>query len=573
MSERCLVQGAWCLVKRVSVLAFRLLVLAVVTWAFFGGPFCWLAVKAQGLLWGVVATLLLGRFFCRSFCPLGILQSLVSWIFHPKRHVRRVCTRLPETKAQRIVRWSVLAACVALGVSGYMGVASMALPISIYGKAVTLWAPGVAVFALVMTLAAVGKGRVWCNWVCPFGTVFNLVAKISLKKDKIDAGCEHCRKCYGKKVEAVSRPLEKSGNSPFCTSGQETASTLEPAEPSKTASNMSATRRETLKGVAVLAVTEKFVDGGYADVSLPGVPERENDVLPPGAGDRRTFAWKCVGCQLCVANCPGKCLAPSTRLTSFGQPVMDFRHGYCIENCVKCSAVCPERALLPLQREQRPNVHVGCAVWKKDLCVRTTNGDQCTACVRKCPVQAIHLVKGFPVVDREKCIGCGACEHVCPSRPMPAIYVKGYEMQRVVNPISEADLLAEMKAKIAAGESVVVARGGVIVASEKGRGIGPLVKLYDAGKLRDAIVVDKVIGRAAAALCAQGGAKKVFASLAGKGAGELLEARGIPLAAEKTVDVILNHEQSGSCPMEKAVSGIEEPAKMIEAIRKAMRKK
>ena len=565
MSERCLVQGAWCLVKRVSVLAFRLLVLAVVTWAFFGGPFCWLAVKAQGLLWGVVATLLLGRFFCRSFCPLGILQSLVNWIFHPKRHVRRVCTRLPETKAQRIVRWSVLAACVALGVAGYMGVASMALPISIYGKAVTLWAPGVAVFALVMALAAVGKGRVWCNWVCPFGTVFNLVAKISLKKDKIDAGCEHCRRCFGK---CGNMEVWKCGSMEVrkCGEGEKSGNV-------KKGEGEGVSRRETLKGVAVLAVTEKFVDGGYADVSLPGVPERENDVLPPGAGDRRTFAWKCVGCQLCVANCPGKCLVPSTKLKSFGQPVMDFRHGYCIENCVKCSEVCPERALLPLQREQRPNVHVGCAVWKKDLCVRTTNGDQCTACVRKCPVQAIHLVKGFPVVDREKCIGCGACEHVCPSRPMPAIYVKGYEMQRVVNPISEADLLAEMKAKIAEGESVVVARGGVIVASEKGRGIGPLVKLYDAGKLRDAIVVDKVIGRAAAALCAQGGAKKVFASLAGKGAGELLEARGIPLAAEKTVDVILNHEQSGSCPMEKAVSGIEEPAKMIEAIRKAMRKK
>ena len=84
--------------------------------------------------------------------------------------------------------------------------------------------------------------------------------------------------------------------------------------------------------------------------------------------------------------------------------------------------------------------------------------------------------------------------------------------------------------------------------------------------------MDKVVGRAAAAICAAGGAKKVFALMAGRGAAELLAARGIPLQAEKTVDAILNRKQDGRCPMEQAVGGIEEPQKMIEAIRKAMKK-
>jgi len=129
-----------------------------------------------------------------------------------------------------------------------------------------------------------------------------------------------------------------------------------------------------------------------------------------------------------------------------------------------------------------------------------------------------------------------------------------------------------MKVRIEAGAAVVVARNGVIVAVEEGRGIGPLVKLYEARNLEGAIVVDKVIGRAAAALCVTGGAKKVFAQLAGKGAAELFEKHGIPFAAEKTVDVILNHEQKGSCPMEKAVAGLDNPEQMVEAIRKAMKK-
>ena len=107
----------------------RVLVLAMVFAAFAGWPVCWAALRAQGVLWGAVATLLLGRFFCEAICPLGIVQSLVNWICHPKTHVRRVCSRLPETKAQRIVRWSIVAVCVVLGACGCMGPAKLLVPI------------------------------------------------------------------------------------------------------------------------------------------------------------------------------------------------------------------------------------------------------------------------------------------------------------------------------------------------------------------------------------------------------------------------------------------------------------
>ncbi len=181
---------------------------------------------------------------------------------------------------------------------------------------------------------------------------------------------------------------------------------------------------------------------------------------------------------------------------------------------------------------------------------------------------AVRLVRGFPVVDRGRCVGRGACEHVCPARPLPAIYVKGYEMQRIVTPISEADLLKEMRARLDAGAAVVAARNGVIVAVEEGRGIAPLIKLLDEMKLQGALVVDKVIGRAAAAICAQGGARKVCTPLAGKGAAELLEKRGIVFEAGQTVERILNRDKTDSCPMEKAVAGMDDPAKMVETLRK-----
>ena len=527
---------------KILKLLARMFFVGAVAAAFLGVPFCWLALKPQRLLWALPLTFLLGRFFCEAMCPLGVLQGFVNWALHPKTHVRRVCTRLPETKAQRIVRWSV-AALVAGGLAAGVGAASLVLPMSVFGKAVALWWPGIALFALVMALAAFGQGRIWCNWVCPYGTLFSLASRFSLLKHRVGAGCGNCRRCFGSGGgEAVPAPAD------------------------------SVTRRETLKGVAALAVAEKLTDGGLAEVSLPGEPAGRRPVLPPGAGDAASFARRCVGCQLCVANCPGGCLRPSTGLKDFGQPKMDFRRGYCLLDCVKCSEVCPEGAIRFLQREQRPHVHMGHAVWRRDLCVRTTTGDACTACVRKCPVRAIRLVQGFPTVDRGRCVGCGACEHVCPARPMPAIYVKGFEMQRVVNPISEGDLLAEMRARLSAGAAVVVARNGVIVAEESGRGLEPLLKLFEAGRLRRAIVMDRVVGRAAAAICIRGGARKVCTDLAGKGAAELLRRNGVPLVAAQTVEQILNRERTGGCPMEQAVAGLEDPEKMVEAIRKAKRR-
>ena len=376
-------------------------------------------------------TLLFGRFFCRAMCPLGILQSIANRIFHPKSAVRRVCTRLPETVAQRAVRWSVLGAAVLCIVLGYGAWAGMLDPYAIYGRVLSLVPPcdgetvvpvhwpfaavSIAMFAAIIVAAAVGKGRLWCNWICPAGTMFNLLARFAWKKDAVVKGCGNCRRCFPQ--------AEKPGDAANAPAGE-------------------LTRRDAIRTMAAVAASEKLTDGGLANVSLPGSPTRKLSVLPPGAGRRAEFFRKCIGCQLCVKSCPMHCLVPSVELRHFGQPEMDFRSGHCHIDCTRCSEVCPAGAITRLRKEEKRVAHIGRAIWNKDACLRTTEGVDCTACERKCPAKAIHIVNGAPVVDEETCLGCGACEHVCPARPMPGMAIEGVEAQRWTTPAKAESALA-----------------------------------------------------------------------------------------------------------------------------------
>ena len=390
----------------------RLVALAVVAsaaLAFFGmGTDAILRIQPS-VSWPFLVVLLLtpvvGRLFCECFCPLGALQSFVNWLFHPKTHVRRVCTRLPQTSAQLTVRWTVLCAFIALLVAGFGAVAWMIGPYSIFGKAMTLFIPGVALFALVLVFAAVGKGRFWCNWMCPAGTLFAALSVKSACRHKVGEGCANCKACF-------------PGSSPSCADKCQECQKSEKG----------VTRRETLKGVAVLAaaeVAEKTTDGGFAEVSLPLVPKRPATILPPGAMSRSRFNVLCVACGRCIKACPSGILRQSTELASFGQPELFFQNDFCRTACkYKCAKACPVGALVPGDASNKRHFHIGVATVDKDQCIRKTDDVECLACSRKCPMNAISIVDGFPSVDPKACIGCGACEHVCASRPAPAIHVE-----------------------------------------------------------------------------------------------------------------------------------------------------
>lgn len=184
-------------------------------------------------------------------------------------------------------------------------------------------------------------------------------------------------------------------------------------------------------------IKDKKRDGGFAEVLPKKAPNRKTPITPFGSESVEKFYKHCTACQLCVTVCPNNVLRPSSRLEHLMQPEMSFEKGYCRPECVKCSEVCPAGAILKITPEEKTEWKVGTAGVDYDLCVVNRDGVSCGNCARHCPVGAIRMVKKnpddeksprIPSVNEEKCIGCGACENLCPSRPISAITVNGYSV-------------------------------------------------------------------------------------------------------------------------------------------------
>lgn len=182
---------------------------------------------------------------------------------------------------------------------------------------------------------------------------------------------------------------------------------------------------------------QKKVDGGLAVVEDKAVPDRQTPIVPAGSGSLRSFAQHCTGCQLCVSACPNGVLRPSSSLLTLMQPEMSYERGYCRPECTRCADVCPAGAIKPITVEEKSSTRIGHAVWVKKNCIPLTDGVDCGNCARHCPSGAILMVPSdpddafsplIPAVNTERCIGCGACENLCPARPFSAIYVEGHRV-------------------------------------------------------------------------------------------------------------------------------------------------
>lgn len=437
----------------------------------------------------IVITLLFGRIYCSIICPLGVMQDVVSWM-SGRRNKRRKRLRFTYSPAKQWLRYTMLAIFVVALVAGVGSLAALLAPYSSYGRiAQNLFQPiyllinnglayvaeridsyafysrevwirslptfviALATFIILMVLAW-RNGRTYCNTICPVGTVLSFFARFSWMKVRIDEDkCISCGLCAkGCKAACIDVKNHKIDYSRCVVCGDCLDNCHKNAlhfgsEKRKFSSHPDQGRRSFLLATAMattaaaLAQQKKKVDGGLAAVTQKEPYKRHTPITPPGSLSAQNMAQHCTACQLCVAQCPNDVLRPSTDLMGLMQPTMSYERGYCRPECHRCSEVCPTGAIKPIKKEDKSSIQIGHAVWSKKNCIVFTDGVECGNCARHCPAGAIMMVPSdpndenspqFPAVNLSRCIGCGACENLCPAKPFSAIHVEGHEVHKYI---------------------------------------------------------------------------------------------------------------------------------------------
>ena len=346
----------------------------------------------------------------------------------------------------------------------YLKYTSIATVSFIYGT--------IALITLILFSAA--HGRLYCNTICPVGTLLGLIGSKSLFQIRIESNaCKHCNACAkncksncidikGQKVDtercvvcfnclqhckfgalhySLRRPaasISSSTASTGATSANAACSTSTSAASTQPSGKIDKGLRTTLAGLAGLGTAilahkgtgSRFIPiKEYREKHLPENlrASQELGIMPPGAGRLEHFKQNCTGCYACVAACPVDVIKPAT--FEYGPdgillPTLKYNGHFCGYECNACSSACPSGALSPLTLKEKKRTAIGKAIYMAGKCIVFQAGTDCGACDEHCPTKAITMVPVpgksflyFPKLNRDLCIGCGGCEYICPQKP------------------------------------------------------------------------------------------------------------------------------------------------------------
>ncbi len=452
------------------------------------------SISAAGFIFIVALTFLYGRVYCSTVCPLGILQDIISR-FSKKLNKKKYFRLLKDYK---FLKYSLLIIAVISFLSSSLIAINLLDPYSNFGrilanlfqplillinnffaftfekfniyflypieiKQFSFFAAGFSFFVLMLVgIMSFAKGRLFCNTVCPVGTLLGLVSKFSFYKIAIDEekcnSCNLCTRncksgCIDKKNKTVdfSRCVACYNCISVCPSGGITY------VKSYTSKNKIEVEQTDIERREVLSKTFFYVLGlaGFTSAQVKIIPKKENKtpivkkytVTPPGSKGLDNFTSSCTACHLCVSSCPTQVLQPSFLEYGFLgilEPYMDYKTSFCNFDCTICSDVCPSGAILPVGKDEKKTLQLGKANFIKENCIVEIEKTECGACSEHCPTKAVKMVPyknlHLPEVKNEYCVGCGACEYACPTKPYKAIYVEGNPVHLTAQKMPEEKL-------------------------------------------------------------------------------------------------------------------------------------
>jgi polyferredoxin len=303
--------------------------------------------------------------------------------------------------------------------------------------------------------------RFWCRALCPLGALLGLFARVSpFGMTKTHSKCTDCNLCLVHCQGADSpqggvKHVKDECHLCFnceaaCPEGVIKFEFLPDRKDQGRVPNIE--RRTVAAGASFAAL-------GIAGFRLGNWPDKNYSpkvIRPPGSVEEREFLERCIRCAECMKVCPNNALHPAlfeAGVEGLWTPILIARVGYCEFSCVLCGQVCPTGAIQKIGESEKMGIgkspiRLGTAMYDRGRCLPWAMATPCIVCEEFCPTSPkaiwteevtvpgrpehaasaqlqpqVSVVVKRPHVDPELCIGCGACEKVCPVVDQPAVYV------------------------------------------------------------------------------------------------------------------------------------------------------
>lgn len=440
-------------------------------------------VLIPGVAWAlivIVLTFFLGRVFCGYLCPMGATVDFADWLRKKKKSPGNSFEEGGRYRSLKYLLLIGLGGSALLGISWIFLFAPLPLATRFYAYIVhpvaliisnfflDVFRPvfphlGLDQFALVrlpepqyntnlfmalffFAVLALGmiRPRFWCRNLCPAGAILALCSSRPLFRRVVSDRCTRCGTCVRAcPMGAISRDGEGTAHSECITC-------LRCVEvcPEKAVSFKAAAKVPRLTGAVDLG-RRRVLSAGAAGAAFAAVTMtdlyhlhgKENPrplrsprlIRPPGSLPEPEFQDRCVRCGECVKACLTNTLQPvwfEAGLAGLWTPKVTARLAGCEQGCAACGQVCPTGAVRPLSLEEKLFAKIGTARIEKSRCIAWEQDKKCLICDEICPYNAIssqllpdHPVT-VPVIDENKCNGCGYCENKCPVVGESAILVE-----------------------------------------------------------------------------------------------------------------------------------------------------